>query len=96
MQFRLSNSDIESHAPNTAGVCLIDRSGPGVSHLDLYVGQSENIGSSLSMHYEKTSDQSSCIWKHQPTRHACEMVWWEPARIKRHQQWISKYRPICG
>jgi len=95
MQFRFSKRDIESYAPNMAGVYLIYRSGPGVSHLNIYVGQSENINTSLSMHYEKTSDRSSCIWKYMPTHIACEIVWWEPARINRHQNWISKYRPIC-
>ena len=95
MRFRFSRKDIESHAPNVAGVYLIYRSGPGKSHLDIYVGQSENIAASLSAHYEKTSDQSSSIWKHLPTHYACEIVWWEPARIKRQQQWISRYRPIC-
>ena len=95
MQLRFSKSDIERHAPNVAGVYLVYRSGPGVSHLDIYVGQSENIAASLWTDYEKASDQSSCIWKHRSTHYACEIVWWEPARIKRYQQWISRYRPIC-
>lgn len=59
MQLRFSKSDIESHAPNVAGVYLVCRSGPGVSHLGIYVGQSENIATSLRMQYEKASDQSS-------------------------------------
>ena len=95
MNYRFSKKAIQSEAPNTAGVFLIYRSGPGVSYLDIYVGHSENILMSLMMHFDKTSEQSSCIWKHMPTHFSCEIVWWEQARITRCQQWISKYRPIC-
>ena len=75
---------------------MIYRSGAGVSHLDIYVGQTENILGSLLEHYEKKSDESTCIWKHAPTHFTYEIVWWEQARLKREKQWIGKYTPICN
>ena len=96
MNYRFSKKAIRNDAPNLSGVYLIYRSGAGMSHLDIYVGQTENILGSLLEHYEKKSDESTCIWKHAPTHFTYEIVWWEQARLKREQQWIGKYTPICN
>ena len=96
MNYRFSTKAIRNDAPNLSGVYLIYRSGAGVSHLDIYVGQTENILGSLLEHYEKKSDESTCIWKHAPTHFTYEIVWWEQARLKREKQWIGKYTPICN
>ena len=53
MNYRFSKKAIRNDAPNLSGVYLIYRSGAGVSHLDIYVGQTENILGSLLEHYEK-------------------------------------------
>ena len=96
MNYRFSKKAIRKDAPNLSGIYLIYRFGAGVSHLDIYVGQTENILGSLLEHYEKKSDESTCIWKHAPTHFTYEIVWWEQAQLQREQQWIGKYTPICN
>ena len=56
MNYRFSKKAIRKDAPNLSGVYLIYQSGAGMSHLDIYVGQTENILGSLLEHYEKKSD----------------------------------------
>ena len=61
----------------------------------LYIGQAEDMRERLLEHYNKTSDQSACIWKNKPTLFKTMLVS-SSSLVVKEQELIKEYNPICN
>ena len=91
MSYAFTRNEIHRVAPTSGGVYRIfnDRS-------NIYVGESENLDERLKQHYDRQSDQSSCIWRYGPVYFDFERIWGgKPERLRKENEWKRIYGSLC-